>query len=29
VAEALAELQRPVRERFEKDPIHEEFVVRQ
>ncbi len=27
VAEALAELQRPVRERFEKDPIHEEFVV--
>lgn len=29
VADALAELQRPVRERFEKDPIHEEFVVGQ
>jgi tyrosyl-tRNA synthetase len=28
VAEGLTELQRPVRERFEKDPIHEEFVVR-
>jgi tyrosyl-tRNA synthetase len=29
VAEALAELQRPVRERFENDPIHEEFVLSQ
>ncbi len=28
VANALAELQRPVRERFEGDPIHEEFAVR-
>ena len=27
VADALAELQRPVRERFEDDPIHEEFAV--
>jgi tyrosyl-tRNA synthetase len=27
VADALAELQRPVRERFEGDPIHEEFAV--
>lgn len=29
VADALAELQRPVRERFESDPIHEEFAVTQ
>ena len=29
VAEALAELQAPVRERFERDPIHQEFVVGQ
>jgi tyrosyl-tRNA synthetase len=29
VADALAELQRPVRERFENDPVHEEFVVTQ
>jgi tyrosyl-tRNA synthetase len=28
VADALAELQRPVRERFEGDPTHEEFAVR-
>jgi tyrosyl-tRNA synthetase len=29
VADALAELQAPVRERFESDPVHEEFVVTQ
>jgi tyrosyl-tRNA synthetase len=29
VADAIAELQRPVRERFERDPIHEEFAVGQ
>lgn len=29
MADALAELQAPVRERFERDPIHEEFVVGQ
>lgn len=29
VADALAELQAPVRERFESDPIHEEFAVSQ
>ncbi len=29
VADALSELQAPVRERFESDPVHEEFVVDQ
>jgi tyrosyl-tRNA synthetase len=29
VANAMIELQRPVRERFESDPVHEEFVVTQ